>query len=66
MPCIPCWQQRQLFMGAMRQGNPYQMWRVARQGAAIATDKLRGIDVTRKYAAPLTRSTVPVWRRPGA
>lgn len=66
MPCIPCWQQRQLFMGAMRQGNPYQMWRVARQGAAIATDKLRGIDVDRKYAALPVQRPAPLRRRPGA
>lgn len=64
MACTPCWQQRQLFMSMMRQGNPYGMYRAATQGVHIATDKyIRGIDVNRKYAAPLTRSTVPVWRR---
>ena len=66
MACMPCWQNRQLLMEAMRRGNPVMATRAAIQGVHIATDKyVRGIDVTKKYAAPLTRSTVPVWRRGG-
>lgn len=64
MACPPCWQQRQVFVSAMRQGDAYLMAQAAMRGVHIATDKyIRGIDVTRKYAVPFTRSTVPVWRR---
>lgn len=71
MACGPCWQQRQVFITAWRQGNPYAMLQAAGQGAVIATDKyIKGIDVNRKY--PVTTSsawaqrTVPNRRRPGA
>lgn len=69
MACLPCWQQRQALMYAIRQGNPWMMARAVVQGVNIATDKYflgSVVDVNRKYAAPLTRSTVPVWRRYGA
>lgn len=67
MACTPCWQQRQMFLTAWRQGDPYAMARAARQGVYIATDKyIRGIDVNRKYAALPVQRPVSVWRRPGA
>lgn len=50
MACMACWQQRQVFYGAVRQGNPYAMARAVTRGVMIATDKLRGVDVDRKYA----------------
>lgn len=54
MPCIPCWQQRQLLMSAWHQGNPYTMLQAVRGGVHIATDKyIRGIDVNRKYGSAL-------------
>lgn len=49
MACTPCWQQRQLFANAWRQGNPFIMAQVMQRSIAIATDKMRGIDVNRKY-----------------
>lgn len=56
MSCTPCWQQRQLLMAALRQGDPWQMWRAASQGVHIASDKyIRGIDVTRKYGGVLAQ-----------
>ena len=67
MACVPCWQQRQMFMTAWRHGNPYGMLRAATQGVHIATDKyLRGIDVDRKYAALPVQRPAPLRRRPGA
>lgn len=53
MACLPCFQQRQVFMSAMRQGNPWMMAQAVRQGVHIATDKyVRGVDVNQKYAPP--------------
>lgn len=49
MPCVPCWQQRQLLMMGWQQRNPFVMMQATRRGIAIATDKIRGIDVNRKY-----------------
>lgn len=49
MPCTPCWQQRQLFMIGWQQRNPFVMAQAMRRSVAIATDKVRGIDVNRKY-----------------
>lgn len=44
MPCVPCWQQRQMFVAAWRQGNPYAMAQAVRGGVHIAADKyIRGI-----------------------
>lgn len=39
MACTPCWQQRQVLMSAMRQGNPWMIARAVRGGVLIATDK---------------------------
>lgn len=51
MPCTPCWQQRQLFMMGWNQRNPMLMMQATRRSIAIATDKIRGIDVNRKYGS---------------
>lgn len=57
MACPPCWQQRQVFVSAMRQGDAYLMAQAAMRGVHIATDKyIRGIDVTRKYGGMLAQN----------
>lgn len=63
MACVPCWQQRQMFVAAMRQGSPLGMMQAARTGVHIATDKyIRGIDVNRKYAPPQPKLPVYSYR----
>lgn len=57
MACTPCWQQRQLFMMGWQQRNPFVMMQATRRGIAIATDKVRGIDVNRKYGGTLAKDT---------
>lgn len=57
MPCVPCWQQRQLFMTGWQQRNPFVMMQATRRGIAVATDKLRGIDVNRKYGGGLAQDS---------
>ena len=63
MPCLPCQQQRQQFVTAARRFDLRGAAQAVTRGAAIATDKLRGVDVNAKYGTqPVTKATP--YRRP--
>ena len=49
MACLPCQQQRQAFVSAARNFDLRGAGRAIRTAAAINVDKLRGVDVGKKY-----------------
>ena len=64
MPCGPCQQTRQQLVVAARRFDLRGAASAITRGAAIATDKLRGVDVAAKYGTgPPTIKATP-YRRP--
>ena len=63
MPCLPCQQQRQQLYSAVRQGDLRGAAHAVTRGVAIASDKLRGVDVQAKYGNMPTVKATP-YRRP--
>ena len=65
MPCLPCQQSRQQFVSSVRRFDLRGAASAVTRGAAIATDKLRGVDVNAKYGRTLnpTVKATP-YRRP--
>lgn len=49
MACLPCQQQRQAFVGAVQRFDLRGAAQAVRTAAAINVDKLRGVDVEKKY-----------------
>lgn len=63
MPCLPCQQQRQQLYSAVRQGDLRGAAQAVTRGVAVATDKMRGVDVAKKYGStPIVKATP--YRRP--
>jgi hypothetical protein len=58
MACIPCQQNRQAYVDAWRDRSARQAAAAVTRSVAIMTDKMRGVDVNRKYGLP------PVIRSP--
>jgi len=63
MGCLPCQQTRQQFYSAARRFDLRGAASAVTRGAAIASDKLRGVDVQAKYGTPPVVKATP-YRRP--
>jgi hypothetical protein len=63
MACAPCQQQRQAFVSSARNFDLRGAAQAVRTGVAINIDKLRGVDVEKKYGGkPVVKATP--YRRP--
>ena len=67
MPCAGCGQARSAFVRSVRTYDVRGMVSAVRMGVAVNVDKLRGVDVEKKYGG--ARGTTPVvsatpYRRP--
>jgi hypothetical protein len=64
MPCLPCQQQRQAFVTAATKFDLRGAAQAVTRGVAINVDKLRGVDVNKKYGGqPVVKATP--YKRPG-
>lgn len=63
MACAPCMQQRQNFVQAARRFDLRGVSRAIGTAAAINIDKIRGVDVARKYGSTNVVKATP-YRRP--
>ena len=63
MPCLPCQQSRQQFVSSVRRFDLRGAATAVTRGAAIATDKLRGVDVNAKYGGKTSVKATP-YKRP--
>lgn len=62
MACLPCQQQRQAFVGAVRNFNLRGAAQAVRTAAQINLDKMRGVDVSKKYGGTVVKAKP--YRRP--
>lgn len=62
MACLPCQQQRRAFVQAATKFDLRGAAQAVTRGVAINVDKLRGVDVTKKYGGTTTKATP--YRRP--
>jgi hypothetical protein len=64
MACAPCQQQRQAFVGAVRSFNLRGAAQAVRAGVAINVDKMRGVDVEKKYGGKQPVVKAKPYQRP--
>lgn len=57
MACLPCQQQRQNFIAAARKFDVRAASRAVATGVAINVDKMRGVDVAKKYGTQTVKAT---------
>jgi hypothetical protein len=65
MACLPCQQQRRAFLTAARKFDVRGAAQAVATGVAINVDKMRGVDVAKKYGQPVTNTAKATpYRRP--
>jgi hypothetical protein len=65
MACLPCQAQRRAFVNAARRFDVRAATQAVATGVAINIDKMRGVDVAKKYGQPVTNTAKATpYRRP--
>jgi len=66
MACGACAGARQQFVGAVRRASPIGVGQAVYRAAAINLDKMKGVDVDRKYGTSTTPGTIKArpYKRP--